>query len=59
MTFEEANSSTNDTVNYFGLEYAWSLCEHCVHWKECVYSDYRNRDYGIDLIIKCNFYEEE
>ena len=56
MTFEEAN---NEGIS-FGLEFAYSLCEHCTHWNKCIYSDYREQKiYETSLITKCNFYEED
>ena len=56
MTFEEAN----ENMESFGLEFAFSICEHCKHWNKCIYSDYQEtRNYETSLIIKCDFYEEE
>ena len=56
LTFEEANEQMAD----FGIEFAYSICEHCRHWNHCIYSDYQEtRDYTASLVIKCNFYEEE
>lgn len=55
LTFEEAN----ENMESFGLEFAFSICEHCKHWNKCIYSDYQEtRNYETSLIIKCDFYEE-
>ena len=56
LTFEEANES----MEGFDFELAYSICEHCKHWNECIYSDYKEtRNYETSLITKCNFYDEE
>ena len=62
MTFKEANENQNQAA--FGLVCADSLCRHCAHSGECLYTDDSLRtdiDYYEDIIIitECNFFEEE
>ncbi len=61
MTYEEALK--NEDMSAFDLDIAQSICAHCAHWKDCMYSDYTaGVKYMVDeigVITKCNFYEEE
>ena len=61
MTYREAIE--NEDMNAFGLDIAQSICTHCAHWEDCMYSDYTaGVKYMVDeigIVTKCNFYEEE
>lgn len=59
MTYREAIE--NEDMSAFGLDIVQSICVHCAHWEDCMYSDYAaGVKYMTDgVITKCNFYEEE